>query len=368
MKKRICALLLCAGMRFGVLMTGCGSPSNSNDAPVAPSESLSGDAPAASAGLDLPDIKLNYSSCFPDTHNFSILDKEWLEELKTQANIEFTPYWNNALVSATAPYTETLSGVSDMTHIPAGAESDHFLIDNAVQLFYYGETDQQVLFDTARELFAQTPEWQAEFEGVRVNTWGASGMLSLHTTKPVTSLEDIKGMSIRCTEDSAFKLIQALGGNPVRMPISELFEALSKGIVEGVVLPLEALQSTKVADLVSYSVPLNISGAYCPHSYISDASYAKLTADQQQIFDTLSLERSQKQVDSLAEWDQVGVDYATEKGVTFNTLSDEDYAQITECMKQIAIDAIQELNAAGYDGQTIHDRARTILSEQAANK
>ena len=369
MKKRTLALLLTSAMLFGLLLSACGGDPSSDEGgstpPSGPAQT-DGSPGGGSEGLDLPAIAMNYSSCFADTHNFSVLDKQWLEDLSAQANINFTPYWNNSLVSATAPYTETVAGVSDMTHVPAGAEADHFVIDNAVQAFYYGETNQQVLFETAQELYAQTPEWQAEYEGVLVNTWGVSGMLSLHTTEPVTSIEDIQGMQIRCTEDGAFKLIQMLGGNPVRMPISELFEALNKGIVEGVVLPLESLESNKLADLVSYSVPLNISGAYCPHTYIREESYNKLTDDQKAIFDQLSYERGQNQVDSLSAWDQVGVDYATEQGVVFNTLSDEDYATITSCMEQIALDAVETLNDAGYDGQAIYDNARAILEEKAA--
>lgn len=376
MKKRSIAMLLLVCMAFAIL-AGCGSTPGSSkvDATAEPEASqaevsVQNESSAATAAeqapaeADLPEIAMNYSSCFPDTHGFSVLDKEWMDELAAKGNIKLTPFWNNALVSATAPYTETLAGVADITHIPAGAEADHFVIDNAVQAFYYGVTDQQALYETAKELYAQTPEWQKEYEGVRVCTWGVSGLMSLHSTKPIKSLDDIKGMTIRCTEDNAFELISRLGGNPIRMPVAELFEALSKGIVEGVVLPVEALKSTGVADLVKYSVPLNFSGAWCPHSYINEASYAKLTPDQQAIFDEVSAARSQAEVDAGPEWDAAGEAYALEKGVEFGTLSDEDYAKITTILEELAMDKIKALNDAGYDGQGIYDKARSILESK----
>lgn len=329
---------------------------------AAPEEEAPAEEPAKE--LDLPAVSLNYSSCFPDTHNFSILDMDRLAQLKEEANIDVTPYWNNALISATAPYTETLAGIADFTHIPANAETDHFVIDNAVQLFYYGTTDQQVLYETAKELYEQTPEWQAEYDGVVVDTWGVSGELVLLTLKEITSLEDVKGMSIRCTETSAFDLMAELGANPVRMPISELFEALSKGIVEGVVLTTESLHSTGLAELVKYHYPLGISGAFCPHSYISEASLNKLTPDQQEIFLRTGVERSDAEVAAGEVWEQEGYEDGEANGVVFGELPAEDLAQIQTIMEQLALKAVETINASGADGQAIYDNARAILAEK----
>lgn len=359
-------------MAFLMVFALCACTNSQDPEPVevaeeVPEEVVEEAAPAEDADtLDLPEVALNYSSCFPDTHNFSILDVDRFAILESEANIKVTPYWNNALVSATAPYTETLAGVADFTHIPANAEADHFVIDNAVQLFYYGTTDQRVLYEVATELYEQTPEWQAEYEGVVVDTWGNSGELVLLTLSEVNSLEDIKGRSIRCTESSAFMLMERLGANPVRMPISELFESLSKGIVEGVVLTTESLHSTGLAELIKYHYPLGISGAFCPHSYISDMALEKLTPDQQEIFLTSGVERSEIQVDAAEEWEAEGFAAGEATGVVYGELPEADLAAIQVIMEELALEAVETINNTGADGQAIYDRAREILAEKLA--
>ena len=45
-------------------------------------------------------------------------------------------------------------------------------------------------------------------------------------------------MKIRRTGLSA-KVVTALGGTPAAMPVPETYEAISKGIVEGTVAPME---------------------------------------------------------------------------------------------------------------------------------
>ncbi len=55
--------------------------------------------------------------------------------------------------------------------------------------------------------------------------------------KPVHKLEDLKGMKIRATGNVA-RIVEALGATPVAMPMPDTYDALSRGVVEGVVCPV----------------------------------------------------------------------------------------------------------------------------------
>jgi TRAP-type transport system periplasmic protein len=52
-------------------------------------------------------------------------------------------------------------------------------------------------------------------------------------SKPVRTLADMKGMSLRTTGPAASYAVKQLGMNPVNMPPSELYPALQRGIVQG---------------------------------------------------------------------------------------------------------------------------------------
>ncbi len=75
----------------------------------------------------------------------------------------------------------------------------------------------------------------------------------LHTKKPVKTLDDLKGMKIRCTGMAA-KIVTALGGVPVAMPMGETYDALSRAVVDGSMAPQESLQGWKWGEVVKYTI------------------------------------------------------------------------------------------------------------------
>jgi TRAP-type C4-dicarboxylate transport system substrate-binding protein len=82
----------------------------------------------------------------------------------------------------------------------------------------------------------------------------------VHTKKRVNKLEDLKGMKLRSTGTVA-KIVSALGAVPVAMPQTETYEALSKGIVDGLMSPVEVLQGWKFGEVVG-NTTLDLGTAY----------------------------------------------------------------------------------------------------------
>jgi TRAP-type C4-dicarboxylate transport system substrate-binding protein len=60
----------------------------------------------------------------------------------------------------------------------------------------------------------------------------------IHTKKPVRTLEELKGMKIRSTGMST-KIVQAFGATPVAMPMTESYDALSRGLQKGLHVPVK---------------------------------------------------------------------------------------------------------------------------------
>ncbi len=77
-----------------------------------------------------------------------------------------------------------------------------------------------------------------ELDDTKIMYLHAHGPGILHTKTPVSKLEELKGMKIRCSGTSA-KVVTALGAAPVAMPQNETYDALQKGVVQGVVSPLK---------------------------------------------------------------------------------------------------------------------------------
>jgi len=112
----------------------------------------------------------------------------------------------------------------------------------------------------------------------------------LHTrNKQVETLEDLKGLKLRAPSRFTNKLLASLGATPVGMPISQVGEAISKGVIDGAVMPWEVVPAFKLHEMVRYhtetdrSVPALYSAMLA--IVMNKARYDALPADLKAIID-----------------------------------------------------------------------------------
>jgi len=85
-----------------------------------------------------------------------------------------------------------------------------------------------------------------EFKGVKPIFMHTTESYVLHSNRPVRTMADLKGMKIRTATRISAKMMAALGGTPVQMPMPQVPDAISKGVVDGVLVPWEAIPATKL--------------------------------------------------------------------------------------------------------------------------
>jgi TRAP-type transport system periplasmic protein len=90
----------------------------------------------------------------------------------------------------------------------------------------------------------------AEISGVKMLYLHAHGPGLLHSRKPVSKLEDLRGLKVRCTGFSAKAATAHLGAVPVAMAQGAAYEALQKGVVEATFAPIEVLKGWKQAEVI----------------------------------------------------------------------------------------------------------------------
>ncbi len=77
---------------------------------------------------------------------------------------------------------------------------------------------------------------------------------ALHTvSKSVNTVDDVKGLKFRTPSRTGAWMIQAWGAEPVGMPLPALPQALSKGAVDGALVPFEIFPPYKLHQLTQYS-------------------------------------------------------------------------------------------------------------------
>ncbi len=95
---------------------------------------------------------------------------------------------------------------------------------------------------------------ELEGKGYVVLGWWDNGIRKItHTSKPIATPDDIKGMKIRTPQSQVtIDAFTALGANPAPLAFSELPAALQSGVFEGQENPLANIYSSKLHELTPY--------------------------------------------------------------------------------------------------------------------
>lgn len=358
-------LLICT-----VLLSACSS-NNSTGSTAASSSQTTGSSSTASTAApvsakdEYPAINITFGTPFAEAHPFSAIDKEWMAKLKEKANITVQPFFSGTLVSLTTPYQEVINGVADAVHIIPGGESDHFYVANAIQAFYsWGTKTPRVVYETVCDLYNQSKDFSSEYKGVV--PYGICNLgepMYLITKTPIRTLADLKGKSIRIAADEQAALITAFGGEPIRLQVPEMMESLQKGVIDGVMLGAESLQSMHFAEVCKYATALKLVAAFSVQKFISEKTFNKFTDAQKTVFNEVSKEYDYKSIDAGLASEQSAMKYAKEAGVEFITLTDDEYVQINKVMSDHADKVVKEMNAKGYDGTGLYKLTRSLLEK-----
>lgn len=365
MKKRVLALLMI--MLLVISVTACGSSQQNQEetqeeATTEETEETGEEEPA-DASND-PAVTLRYATHMSSTSDTGVLLQSWLDQMSADSggSITVEPYWQASLVAPINAYAETSAGVTDLMTAAPGNETDHFILETALTYMYCGQLPNEKQIEVAHELWEQVPEWQEEFSEVEVLGFGSAGN-SFHilSTKPIKTLDDIKGLDIRVMEQWAFDLMQDLGANPVKMPLGEMYEGLQKGVIDGVLLCESHYLSENLTEYIKYMTDLRITPAPCVWTYINKDVFDGLTANQQEVVKNASAESEAALVSAYTEWDTKSAEAAEGNSVERFSITDEELATIIQIAQENAQEQVKKLDDAGYDGTGIYEKLQSLI-------
>lgn len=206
-----------------------------------------------------------------------------------------------------------------------------------------------------------------EFSSAHILTGWVHGPGVIHSSEPVEKLEDMQGQLLRAPTRIVNDLIGELGATPVGMPLPSIPEALSKGVINGTVLPWEITPSIKLAELVHNHTEFNSKEALYTATFVmamNKGRYDSLPDDLKTVLDEHS-------GDGLAKWagdimvagDVPGRKAAVDAG---NTISQLDQAEVDrwKAAAQPVYDRwVQDMDGMGADGQALIDTAKGLIEK-----
>jgi TRAP-type C4-dicarboxylate transport system substrate-binding protein len=76
--------------------------------------------------------------------------------------------------------------------------------------------------------------------------------IELHSSKPVRTIEDMKGLKVAAIDRSSAQVIEKLGGVPVTMDPPDLYQAASRGTVQAITIAYTGVLQFKVHEVTNF--------------------------------------------------------------------------------------------------------------------
>lgn len=113
--------------------------------------------------------------------------------------------------------------------------------------------------------------------------YGEEGFRHFFANKPVNSIEDLKGMKIRVSNDPIMNgMVESLGASPTVVSFGELYSALNTGVCDAAEQPIANYKSNAFPE-VANNLILDGHTLGAVQVVITDTAWAKLTPAQQQV-------------------------------------------------------------------------------------
>ncbi|HKU44705.1 MAG TPA: hypothetical protein VJR89_41380, partial [Polyangiales bacterium] len=228
---------------------------------------------------------LRYASPYPPQHPFSRADKTWIEHVEqaSRGALRIEPFWSGSLISSDQSILELRHQVADVGAITPIYERGgaHALRTQAGFYAGAGTFQQQVaVFKCLAQRFSALND---ELSGLRVLAVQGGNLPGVVTrTKLLTSLQDLVGLRLRAPGE-LMELLRALGADPVNMPMGDVYAALAKGVIDGVVAPPDALRSLHLAEVAGHYAELAIPRGAYPSRAISVRVFSRLPESLQRV-------------------------------------------------------------------------------------
>jgi TRAP-type C4-dicarboxylate transport system substrate-binding protein len=313
--------------------------------------------PVPQAGV----TELVYASPYSPAHPFSRADKTWMKfvEARSGGNIKVRPIWSGSLLSSDQSMEELRHGIADVGLVtPIYARGGAHLI-RVQSGFYSGARTPQSQVALYRCMTRASPEYAKELDGLEVLAVQGGILPGIVTrNRPVRSLADLKGLRLRAPSE-LISVLRELGADPVNMPMGEVYSALAKGVLDGVIAPPDTFGSLHFAEVAHYFTALEVPRGAYPARVMSSRRWKNLSADAQKVL----LEGIPVWEAALASENEqagkLGLKTARAANVTVIAMPAAEQTRFDTLYLRDAERNARSLSAYGIDGMTAFRAARS---------
>lgn len=256
-------------------------------------------------------------------------------------------------------------GVADLVLTLPGYTPGRFPVSEVFELPFIMK-DQKA---TSRALWDFVQEnAMDEFRGVKpIATW-LNGAYHIHLRdKKVTRLEDMNGLRVRAPSRLGNQMLQALGATPVGMPVPQMSESLSRGVIDAAMVPWEVIPATRAHEMTKFHAEPASDAAMISATMIfvmNERKYNSLPNDLKRIIDKNSGRETSAWVSAEFEAaNAAGRNAALNRGNDVYPIPANEMDRWIKATRPVVDGWIADMDKRGANGQALYDRAIELINK-----
>jgi TRAP-type C4-dicarboxylate transport system substrate-binding protein len=296
------------------------------------------------------------------SHHMVQTQAAWIKEIEKASNGNLTVEVDKApLAKPDGQYDLVKNGVRDMVwHVPAYTRGRFEMLQVGELPFLC--PNATVCAPALWKWYEKHKLAEKEFTDTKLLNVFMHGPGAIHTRAPAATLDQLKGIKIRAG-GAGVPISKALGMSVVAMPATDAHEALSRGTVDGVLFPWEAMESFRLTEMVK--AHLEIPGGMYTATFIiniNPKSFDRLTDANKAALMKVSGEAGSRLFG--AAWDkadQVARDNAKKRGNQILTLSPDELKRWKPLLQFVEEEWLKEAKKRGHDGRKLLDDLQAMI-------
>lgn len=293
----------------------------------------------------------------------------WCEKLAERSNNRLECQIYPAMQLGGTPQQliqQAADGVADIVWTLPGYTAGRFPIVEAFELPFMAHDAE----GASRALWEYYQTYaQDEFSSVKPLAFNVHDAGHIHNNRrEVTKIADMRGLKMRAPTRQTNIMLAKMGATPVSIPLPQMADALSKGVVDGYVLPWEVVPTMRLHELTKYHTEMSPES---PSLYttlftiaMNKARYEGLPADLQKIIDDNTGADFSAHIGK--QWDEsvaAARQHAVDRGNAFYTIPADQMDEWLKAGDRVAADWVKDMDKKGLKGQEMLDTAKSLIAK-----
>lgn len=265
-------------------------------------------------------------------------------------------------------FDQARDGVVDLVWTLPGYTANRFPLSEVFELPFVAAR-RAMSNSRALQAFAEAHLAQEFREIHPICFWAHDGGL-IHSSRPVTKLEDMKGLKLRFPTRLAGEGLRALGATAIGMPVPQVPEAIAQRVIDGAVIPWEIVPSIKVHELVKNHTGFAGTPTFYTSTFVlgmNKARYEGLAPDLKRVIDANSGQVATAMVATM--FDTVApkvAEMAAKRGNTIVELAPAEVQRWQKACEPVTEAWLKAMKDKGIKGETLLADAKALIARYDA--